>query len=95
MSEHEGFCAPLLEAYEMGVPVIAYDTGAVSETLGGAGILLHEKKIDEIAELAHLLVTDPELRDRVISAQDRVFEERISRDDGEQLMRFVNSLSRS
>ena len=93
MSEHEGFCAPLLEAYEMGVPVIAYDTGAVSETLGGGGILLHEKNIDEIAELAHLLVTDPELRDRVLSAQDRVLDERIARDDGEQLMRFVERVS--
>ena len=77
----------------MGVPVIAYDTGAVSETLGGGGILVHEKNIDEIAELAHLLVTDPELRDRVLSAQDRVLDERIARDDGEQLMRFVERVS--
>jgi len=39
------------------------------------------------------LVTDPELRDRVLSAQDRVLDERIARDDGEQLMRFVERVS--
>jgi L-malate glycosyltransferase len=43
LSEHEGFCVPLLEAMELGVPVVAYAAAAVPETLGGAGILLADK----------------------------------------------------
>ena len=95
MSEHEGFCAPLLEAFQMNVPVIAYDAGAVRETLGGAGILVHEKKIDEIAELAHLLVTDSSLRQQVIAGQRRVLDEVMARDDGRRLIRFLEQIAKS
>lgn len=95
LSEHEGFGAPLLEAFQMGVPVIAYDAGAVSETLGGAGILVHEKRFDEIAELADLLVTDEGLRERVVGAQYRVLEEVLARDDDELLLRFVDEAAAS
>ena len=38
LSEHEGFCAPLLEAMAADVPVLAYAAAAVPETLGGAGV---------------------------------------------------------
>ena len=40
MSEHEGFCAPLVEALAHGVPVVARAAAAVPEMLGGAGIVL-------------------------------------------------------
>jgi glycosyltransferase involved in cell wall biosynthesis len=90
MSEHEGFAAPLLEAFQMEVPVIAYAAGAIEETLGGAGILVREKKFPEIAELAGLLVHDEELRERVVSGQRRALEARRARDDGELLMSFVD-----
>lgn len=40
MSEHEGFCVPLLEAMGFGVPTIARDCAAIPETLGDAGVLL-------------------------------------------------------
>ena len=40
LSEHEGFCIPLLEAFHFGVPVIARDAGAVGEVVGDAGVLL-------------------------------------------------------
>lgn len=95
MSEHEGFCAPLLEAFQMGVPVIAYDAGAVRETLGGAGILVHDKKVDEIAELAHMLVTDTTLRKHVITGQDQVLDDVIARNDGQRLMSFLEQISPS
>ena len=39
LSEHEGFCVPLVEAMAADVPVLAYAAGAVPETLGGAGVL--------------------------------------------------------
>jgi glycosyltransferase involved in cell wall biosynthesis len=38
LSEHEGFCVPVLEAMAAGVPVFASDSSAVGETLGGAGV---------------------------------------------------------
>lgn len=40
MSEHEGVCVPLLEAMSFDVPVLARDFGAISETMGDAGLLL-------------------------------------------------------
>ena len=42
-SEHEGFCVPVVEAMAAGVPVVAFDRGAVPEVLGGAGVLVSDK----------------------------------------------------
>lgn len=69
MSEHEGFCLPLLESMYLGVPVIAYKCAAVAETMGDAGVLVRQKRFDEVAEMAHLLVSDEDLRTRVIGKQ--------------------------
>lgn len=49
LSEHEGFCVPLVEAMALDVPVVAAPAGAVEETLGGAGVLLADRSPDEIA----------------------------------------------
>jgi len=93
LSEHEGFCAPLIEAFRFGVPVMAFDAGAVPETLGGAGILVREKRFEEIAEMAHLLVRDRELRPRVIERQYRVLEGLDSRNKEELLIEFVEQVT--
>jgi glycosyltransferase involved in cell wall biosynthesis len=71
MSEHEGVCVPLLEAMAYHVPVIAYAAAAVPETLGEAGVLVTRKEHGLIAELAHLLISDKELRKRVVRRQRR------------------------
>jgi L-malate glycosyltransferase len=62
LSEHEGFCIPLLEAFHFGVPVIAYRAGAVPETAGDAAVLLDDRDLPTIAELIDLCATDPALR---------------------------------
>ncbi|MGH7860441.1 MAG: glycosyltransferase family 4 protein, partial [Candidatus Binatia bacterium] len=67
MSEHEGFCAPLVEAMHFGVPVIAYAAGAVPETLGSAGALVFEKRLAEVAELAALVCEDAALRSEMVA----------------------------
>jgi L-malate glycosyltransferase len=67
MSEHEGFCVPLVEAMHHGVPVIAYAAGAVPETLGDAGALVSRKDFPEIAELAAVVVEDERLRGAMIA----------------------------
>jgi glycosyltransferase involved in cell wall biosynthesis len=69
LSEHEGFCVPLVEAMSMDVPVLAYAAGAVPETLGGAGVSFAPKDLEQAAELLGALVYDQPLRDRIIQGQ--------------------------
>jgi L-malate glycosyltransferase len=71
LSEHEGFCVPLVEAMAADVPILAYAAGAVPETLGGAGLLFAPKDLEVAAELLGSLVYDDEVRDRVLAGQRR------------------------
>ena len=71
MSEHEGFCAPLLEAMHHDIPVIAIDAAAIPETLGGAGILFHKRDYPLIAETIGRLAHDTALRESVLAGQRR------------------------
>jgi glycosyltransferase involved in cell wall biosynthesis len=69
MSEHEGFGIPLVESMRFEVPIIAYASTAIPETLGGAGILVRQKHFPAVAELVYLLQTDADLRARVVARQ--------------------------
>src|SRR4029079_6613799 len=71
LSEHEGFCVPLVEAMAADVPILAYAAGAVPETLGGAGMLSDPKDLEFASELLGMLVYDRPVRDRVIEGQRR------------------------
>ena len=71
MSEHEGFCVPLLEAMAADVPVLAYAAGAVPDTLGGAGVQFAPKDLEHAAELLGSLAFDDSLRAAVIAGQRR------------------------
>ena len=50
LSEHEGYCVPLLEAMSADLPIVAFAAGAVPETMGSAGLLLHDKSPSVVAE---------------------------------------------
>ncbi len=71
LSEHEGFCVPLVEAMASNVPVLAYAAGAVPETLGGAGLLFQPKDLEFAAELLGMLVYDDEVHEAVVANQRR------------------------
>jgi glycosyltransferase involved in cell wall biosynthesis len=71
LSEHEGFCAPLVEAMAMDVPILAYAAAAVPETLGGAGVSFRPKDLEYAAELLGALIYDEPLRSDVLSGQRR------------------------
>ena len=71
LSEHEGFCVPLVEAMAMDVPVLAYGAAAVPETLGGAGVCFEPKDLELAAEWLGALVYDEPLRRQVIAGQRR------------------------
>ena len=69
LSDHEGFGVPLLEAMAARVPVVAYASSAVPETLGGAGILLRTQDPATVAATVESLRSDPGLRARLVDRQ--------------------------
>ena len=69
LSEHEGFCAPLIEAMAMDVPVLAYGAAAVPETLGGAGVEFAPKDLEFASEALGSLVLDEAVRGQVLAGQ--------------------------
>jgi glycosyltransferase involved in cell wall biosynthesis len=88
-SEHEGFCVPLMEAFHMGVPVVAYAATAVPATMDGGGILYHHKSPVDVAAIVDALVTDRALREAVLERQDAALERLEARDFGGLLLGFV------
>jgi len=70
MSEHEGFCVPLIEAMWFDVPVLAYHSSAIPETLDGAGVMFDSKSdFTALARLAYDIVHDVGKRATIISRQ--------------------------
>ncbi len=79
LSEHEGFCVPLLEAMRAEVPIVAHAAGAIPETLGDAGLLLGEKSPEPVADAISRVVGDAVLRERLVG-QGRARLETFSRE---------------
>ena len=69
MSEHEGFCVPVVEAMLFEKPILAYDAGGVASTLGEGGILLKEKDFLLAAGVMDRLATDEELKKELLKGQ--------------------------
>lgn len=69
LSEHEGFGLPLIEGMRAGLPVIAYDAGAVAGTLGGTGVLVRTLDPVVLAEVVGRIADDPDLRAELVARQ--------------------------
>jgi glycosyltransferase involved in cell wall biosynthesis len=74
LSDHEGFCIPLLEAMRSGLPIVAFAAGAVPETLGEAGILLDSKRPGVVASAVERVRRDAGLVDGLAAAGHRRLE---------------------
>jgi len=85
MSEHEGFCIPLIESLVHRVPVMAFSACAVPETLNGAGLLFSGKKFEAIAEMMGRITRDPALRAALLVKQDQRVRQLMARDLGQEL----------
>jgi glycosyltransferase involved in cell wall biosynthesis len=62
LSNHEGFCVPLLESMYHQVPIVAYTNTAVPETVASAGLVLPDKEPVRVAAAIHRVVTDQALQ---------------------------------
>jgi glycosyltransferase involved in cell wall biosynthesis len=74
LSEHEGFCIPVLEAFHFGLPVIARPVGAIPQTVGDAALLVDDPDLGLVAELLHLALTDTDLRNELRHRGERRLE---------------------
>ncbi len=92
MSEHEGFCIPVIESMVHNLPVLAYKSTAVPETMDGAGVLFDEKKYEDIAEMMGKLVSDATLRESVIKLQQSRIERYKTRNLEKELMEYLGVL---
>ncbi len=93
MSEHEGFCVPVVEAMYFGIPIIAYDSCAVPETLGKGGILTGNKDPKVVAELIGQVLGSEELKKEIIENQktelERFQHDRVMGQFGTYLREFI------
>jgi len=71
LSDHEGFGGPLLEAMHAGVPVVAYGSSAIPETVGDAALVLADKHPAVVAAALWKVVSDQDLRQRLVEAGRR------------------------
>jgi glycosyltransferase involved in cell wall biosynthesis len=68
LSEHEGFCVPVVEAMALGVPVVAFAAAAIPDTVGDAAVLLDDKDPLLVACAVDRVVSDPALRGELVAA---------------------------
>jgi glycosyltransferase involved in cell wall biosynthesis len=92
LSEHEGFCVPLLEAMHCRVPVVAYAAGAVPETLRGGGLVLQTQDPYVVAEAVHTLMTNDRLRARVLQSQERALQYYARYPYADMFLRYVHTV---
>ena len=91
-SEHEGFCVPIVEAMALKVPVIAYASSAIPDTLADAGVLLSERSPNLMAGAINRLITDEELSFNFAVSGRQRYEQHFTNERIE--VEFFNSVSR-
>lgn len=69
LSEHEGFCLPLVEAMHYNVPVLAYAAAGIPFTLGQAGVQFTQKNYPVIAEMVDEVIVNEPFRRQLIAGQ--------------------------
>jgi glycosyltransferase involved in cell wall biosynthesis len=92
VSEHEGFCVPLVEAMSMKLPITAYASTAIPETLGDAGIVWTERNPMLIAESIDLFVRDSAVRNALGLRGYRRYESMFTNEKVERI--FLQAMSK-
>jgi glycosyltransferase involved in cell wall biosynthesis len=92
LSEHEGFCAPIPESFYLGIPVVAFDAGAVAETMNHGGILVREKDPLKIAALCHEILSRPKLKAAILAGQEKALAKYRQQVTGRILLEYLRGL---
>jgi len=95
MSEHEGFCIPLVEAMYFQIPVIAMAGTGVTGTIGDGGILLERRNPLEIAGLIDYIRRHPELQRELIEAGKKRLDNFTTEHTEQLFMNYINAFLHS
>lgn len=70
MSDHEGFCVPLIEAMCFEIPIVAKAVAAVPETMGGGGIAIKsDSSFTEIAGVCDIVLRNEDIKSKIYGQQ--------------------------
>jgi glycosyltransferase involved in cell wall biosynthesis len=58
LSEHEGFCVPLVEAMTFGLPIIGNDSSAIPETCDRGATIVNKNNVPDLLAVLHRLLTE-------------------------------------
>jgi L-malate glycosyltransferase len=94
LSEHEGFCVPLVEAFQMGVPVVARAATAVPATLDGGGVMYEDTDPNHVASILDAVLSDGGLRAQVIATQEQALRRLAAKDFAGTLLGFVDEIDK-
>lgn len=94
-SAHEGFCVPIVEAFYMQLPVVAYAATAVPATMDGAGVLYSTTEPIEVAALVDAVLSDEALYDAIVAKQEDAVARLRAKDFDKTLLGFVDQVLKS
>lgn len=93
MSEHEGFGVPLIESMWFDIPVMAYQSAAIPETLRKAGILFTEKRdLDKLSEIAFKVIHNKKYQKKILAGQRQRRKDFLPKKIHPQLRTFIDQL---
>jgi glycosyltransferase involved in cell wall biosynthesis len=92
MSEHEGFCAPIPESFYLNIPVVAYNAGAVKETMNNGGILVNHKDFIRMAALLDQVFSDSHLKEKILDSQQKALKKYLKNKTGKILLDYLQEL---
>lgn len=92
MSEHEGFCVPLVESMLFKVPILAYNSSAIKDTLGNSGVLVNKKNYFLISELMNFILLDENIKKEIIKKQNKRLEDFQLEKVEKQLLEFIRRI---
>ena len=93
MSEHEGFCVPILEAFYFQIPVVAYNSSAVPFTMRDGGVLVNHKDLPLIAEIIHHIISHPSLKEEIIASQNKALDALKEGRSDQLLLKYVEMVA--
>ena len=92
MSEHEGFCAPVPESFHLQIPVVAFNAGAVAETMNGGGLLVNQKDYVQVAAVIDRILTDNKLKQNLLDSQNQALQKYRKNRTGKILLEHIQKL---